>query len=138
MLIAKEFVWNMSHRLMAHSGLCKNIHGHTYKLRIIFDGTIDLDGMVLDYYEIGSIVQPFIESLDHAFLCEAGDSLMKEFLMSNGFKHILIINEPTAENICSWFADKLVPVFKEYKNLFTMKIRVYETSDTYAEIEVSL
>jgi 6-pyruvoyltetrahydropterin/6-carboxytetrahydropterin synthase len=138
MLVAKEFVWNMSHRLMAHSGLCKNIHGHTYKLRIIFDGAIDQDGMVLDYYEIGSIVQPFVDLLDHAFMCEAADEMMKGFLETNGFKHIIIDSEPTAENISYWFADKLAPKFKEYKNLFTMKIRVYETSDTYAEIEVAL
>lgn len=138
MYVAKEFVWHMSHRLMAHSGLCKNIHGHTYKLRLILDGVIDLDGMVLDYYEIGSIVQPVIDLLDHAFMCEAGDGLMQEFLINNEFKHIIIQNEPTAENICSWFAEKLVPIFQEYKNLFSMKIRVYETSDTYAEIEVAL
>jgi 6-pyruvoyltetrahydropterin/6-carboxytetrahydropterin synthase len=138
MYVAKEFTWNMSHRLMAHSGLCKNIHGHTYKLRIILDGAIDVDGMVFDYYSIAEIVQPVIDLLDHAFMCEAADGLMKEFLKANGFKHIIIENEPTAENICSWFADILVPKFQEYKNLFTMKIRVYETSDTYAEIEVSL
>lgn len=138
MLIAKEFVWNMSHRLMAHSGLCKNIHGHSYKLRIVFDGAIDQDGMVIDYYEIGTIVQPVVDLLDHAFMCEAGDGIMKEFLEANQFKFVIIQTEPTAENICSWFADKLAPKFQDYKNLFTMKIRVYETSDTYAEIEVSL
>lgn len=138
MYVAKEFVWHMSHRLMAHSGLCKNIHGHTYKLWLILDGAIDQDGMVLDYYEIGSIVQPVIDLLDHAFMCEAGDGLMQEFLINNEFKHIIIQNEPTAENICSWFAEKLAPIFQEYKNLFSMKIRVYETSDTYAEIEVAL
>ena len=138
MLIAKDFVWNMSHRLMAHKGLCKNIHGHTYKLRIIFEGAIDLDGMVLDYYQIGSIVEPVGKMLDHGFMFEAADTVMREFLMSNGFKHIVFQTEPTAENICSWFADMLIPKFQEYKNLFTMKIRVYETCDTYAEIEVSL
>lgn len=138
MTVAKEFEWNMSHRLQRHTGLCKNIHGHTYKIRLVLDGYISHGGMVFDYYEIAKIVQPFIDSLDHSFLCQADDELMKEFLINNGFKHLIIQSEPTAENICHWFAENLTPKFREYDNLKSIAIRIYETSDTYAEIEVHL
>ena len=30
--ITKEFKWAMCHRLQEHKGLCKNLHGHNYKL----------------------------------------------------------------------------------------------------------
>ena len=30
MKIAKEFRWEMGHRLPEHFGLCKNIHGHCH------------------------------------------------------------------------------------------------------------
>ena len=38
MKIAKEFRWEMGHRLPEHFGLCKNIHGHSYKMVVEFEG----------------------------------------------------------------------------------------------------
>ncbi len=50
MNISKEFNWDMSHRLPFHHGHCKNIHGHTYKLRVEIEGIMDKNGLVMDYY----------------------------------------------------------------------------------------
>jgi len=41
MKIAKEFKWEMGHRLPEHFGQCKNIHGHSYKMLVEFEGEID-------------------------------------------------------------------------------------------------
>ena len=40
MKIAKEFRWEMGHRLPEHFGLCKNIHGHSYKMIVEFEGEL--------------------------------------------------------------------------------------------------
>jgi len=35
MLICKEFTFDSAHHLVAYKGKCENVHGHTYKLRVI-------------------------------------------------------------------------------------------------------
>jgi len=56
--ISKEFKWEMSHRLPFHKGLCQNIHGHTYKLRLDLVGSLDENGMLIDFYDLEIITQP--------------------------------------------------------------------------------
>ena len=78
--VSKEFHWEMSHRLPRHAGLCKNIHGHTYRLRLDLFGTPDECGIVVDFFDIDRIMRPIIDRLDHAFLCEKSDTLILDFL----------------------------------------------------------
>jgi len=56
MRIAKEFVWEMSHRLPYHEGNCKNIHGHSYKMELSLEGEPNENGMLIDFYHIERIV----------------------------------------------------------------------------------
>ena len=60
MKIAKEFHWEMGHRLPEHFGLCKNIHGHSYKMIVEFEGELDEQGMVIDFYDVEKIIAPII------------------------------------------------------------------------------
>lgn len=136
--IGKEYKWEMSHRLPFHTGPCKNIHGHTYKLIIELEGTLVNDAMVVDYYDVDKIFKPIIMQLDHAFLCDKDDKLIIEFLKENGFKHYIMDYLTTSENIVSFFIDVATKEFKSYDNLHSLKIRVYETEDAYAERTVKL
>ena len=88
--IAKDFWWEMSHRLPFHDGPCRNVHGHTYKLRLELTGTPDETGILLDYYHIQEVVQPVLALFDHSFLCDENDSLMIGFLRENGFKYYIM------------------------------------------------
>ena len=53
--ITKEFKFEMAHALFGYDGLCKNIHGHSYRLWVTIKGSIlketnhNKDGMVLDF-----------------------------------------------------------------------------------------
>ena len=58
--IAKDFIWQMSHRLTFHKGLCQNIHGHSYKLRVYLTGETDKNGMIIDFYDLEKIINPFL------------------------------------------------------------------------------
>ncbi|MCK7516583.1 MAG: 6-pyruvoyl tetrahydropterin synthase family protein [Ignavibacteriales bacterium] len=80
MKIAKEFRWEMGHRLPEHFGQCKNIHGHSYKMLVEFDGELDKQGMIIDYYDVEKIINPIIEKLDHAFMVNKDDKIVLEFL----------------------------------------------------------
>ena len=136
--IAKEFVWEMSHRLPFHHGGCKNIHGHSYKLRVEAKGETDENGMIMDYYDLANIIDPLIARFDHAFLVDNKDEVMIEFLKANDFKHFIVDCTTTAENIAEYILNYIKPEFLEYKNIETLKVRLHETYDVFAEIEIKL
>jgi 6-pyruvoyltetrahydropterin/6-carboxytetrahydropterin synthase len=101
-------------------------------------GDIAAGGMLLDYYDIHQIVKPIIEEMDHGFMVQKSDSVILEFLQTNNFKHFVIEKAPTAENITEILLERLAPAFRKYSNLTALKIRIYETEDTYAEAEIKL
>ncbi len=135
---AKEYIWEMGHRLPFHSGLCKNIHGHSYKLIIELVGTLDKNSMIIDFYEMDKIVLPLISKLDHCFICDEKDKLMLKFLKENKFKYTVISDVTTVENICAMIINELSPHFKKYKNISSINARLYETATSYAEVSLNL
>jgi 6-pyruvoyltetrahydropterin/6-carboxytetrahydropterin synthase len=136
--VAKELHWEMSHRLPFHDGGCKNIHGHSYKARVELTGELDENGFLIDFYEIERIFTPIIQLLDHAFVCDAQDTLMLNFLKANGFKHYVIENTTTSENMATLLLDLSLPELHRHKNLEKVTIRFWETLDSFAEIEKEL
>ena len=52
MKVAKEFKWEMGHRLPEHFGNCKNIHGHSYKMIAEFEGRLNENDMIIDLGEL--------------------------------------------------------------------------------------
>jgi 6-pyruvoyltetrahydropterin/6-carboxytetrahydropterin synthase len=136
--IAKEFKWEMGHRLPFHDGPCKNLHGHTYRMRIEIEGELMDNGMVLDYYDLKQMVLPIIDELDHSFVVDSTDQVMIDFLESNEMKHKIIDYFSTAENLTTFMIDQIVPKLKEHKNISTLTLRLNETEDVYSERRVEL
>jgi len=136
--IAKEYHWEMSHRLPFHDGPCKNLHGHSYKLILSLEGELDKNSMVLDYYEIDRIIRPMMNQLDHAFLCDKDDKMMIDFLENNGFKYSIIPYVTTSENLVTYFLDTIKKDFQKFDNLLTLSITVFETIDAFAERTINL
>jgi 6-pyruvoyltetrahydropterin/6-carboxytetrahydropterin synthase len=137
MKIGKEFKWEMGHRLPEHFGQCKNIHGHSYKMLVEFEGEIDENGMVIDYYDVEKIVNPIIEKLDHAFLVNKDDKLTIEFLEKLKSKKVVVDFESTAENICTYLLDQIKHADIS-ANVNAIMVRVSETDEDYAEETISL
>ena len=60
--ITKEFKFETSHALSGHDGLCKNVHGHSYKLSVTVIGKPSQDpnnpkyGMVMDFSDLKKII----------------------------------------------------------------------------------
>lgn len=132
MKIAKEFNWEMGHRLPFHEGKCKNIHGHSYKAVITFEGELDSNGMLIDYYDVKKIVNPFIDELDHAFMVHSNDSEMIDALNRLNSKKVVVDFHSTAENICQYLINKIKEAALP-SNVKEISVRVYETYDDYAE-----
>ena len=131
--IAKEFHWEMAHRLPYHRSGCQNIHGHSYRMFVEIEGTPGPNGMLMDYGDMKSLVKPIVDELDHAFLCSNDDEMMKPFLKTSGLKAVYVDFFTTAENLSFYFAKKIKEKLVPYKNIIAVKVRIQETTSSYAE-----
>ena len=137
MKIAKEFHWEMGHRLPEHFGLCKNIHGHSYKMIVEFEGELDKNQMVIDYYDVEKIIKPVIEKLDHSYMVNKDDKILLEFLEKVDSKRVVVDFYATAENICTYLLNE-VKKCSLPSNILSVKVRVHETQFDYAEESMRL
>ena len=137
MKIAKEFRWEMGHRLPDHFGQCKNIHGHSYKMMVELEGEIDSNGMIIDYYILKEIIKPIVEKLDHSFMVNKNDGVVLEFLEKLNSKKVIVDFDSTVENITRYLIDEIKKANLP-PNVKGIKVRVCESPDDYAEEQVSL
>ena len=137
MKIAKEFRWEMGHRLPEHFGKCKNIHGHSYKMIVELEGEVVESGMVMDYYDVKKMVEPVVEKLDHAFMVYKEDEEIISFLEKLKSKMVVVEFQSTVENICKYFLSE-IKKFRFPQNVEKVSVRIYETADDYAEEEIKL
>lgn len=137
MKIAKEFKWEMGHRLPEHFDKCRNIHGHSYKMLIELEGDLMDNGMVMDYYDLKKIIKPLIENLDHAFLVYKEDKEIIEFLDKMKSKKVVVDFQSTVENICKFFLKEIGKIDFP-ANIQQVKVRIYETQDDYAEESMAI
>ena len=62
--ITKKIKFEMAHALHGYDGLCKNVHGHSYRLSVTIKGDVKnekgykKDGMVMDFGVLKDIVKP--------------------------------------------------------------------------------
>ena len=138
--ISKQFRWEMGHRLPFHHGLCRNIHGHSYEAHVILTGEPDAHGMVMDYFDMKTLVEPLIDEWDHCFLCDASDTLMRSFFdeASPPMKVVYVDGPTTAENIARLLLSRIVGALPAGHTIDAVRVRVYETEKTYAEVEQRL
>lgn len=154
--VTKEFKWAMSHFLEGHCGLCKNIHGHQYKLFItvvreyenelkdvdLIEHNTSSKGMVTDFKELKFIVKEnIIQYLDHAFVYNYKDEkscLIAKFLEQEIRQKTFAFSfRTTAENMVKYFVEILNAFFiKNKTGLKCIKAVLYETDTSYATYEV--
>jgi len=139
MKIAKEFRWEMGHRLPNHGGACRNVHGHSYRMVVEVEGGVNPEtGMILDFADISAKVKPLLQELDHAFLCQESDTEVRELLERMDMKRVYIPVPSTVENICGLMAERLKPAFAGESQVEAFTIRIWETASSVAEIRIDL
>lgn len=136
MTIAKEFDWEMGHRLPFHKGKCKNLHGHSYRALFSFEGEVDENGILIDFYDVKQIVKPVIELLDHAFVVHRNDTELIESLSKMNSKTVIFDFHSTAENICTYLLDAIKDTCPS--SVRKISVRLFETADAYAEDSIEL
>jgi 6-pyruvoyltetrahydropterin/6-carboxytetrahydropterin synthase len=145
MKIGKEFRWEMGHRLPLHTRGCQNVHGHSYRLVVEMEGEPGPNGMVADYTDLKAIVKPIVDTLDHAFMCDESDALVRTFLEGAALKAVFVPFHTTAENIGTYLLRQIADAIAEEKkrstawnNVTHVRLRLCETESTYADCEIIL
>lgn len=128
----KEVTFDAAHRLSFHKGKCYNLHGHTYKLCLTLVCEDLEKDMVLDFYEIKKILNEVVDLYDHTTLLYEGDE--KNYRLFNtmiklGLRVMTLPYEPTVENMAKHFMG-----FFQSKGLPVIKVTMYETPTSYAEV----
>lgn len=136
MKISKEFRWEMGHRLPFHEGLCRNIHGHSYKMVVEITGEINEKGMIIDFYDLSMAVKPIIDELDHAFLCWENDTIVRGFLEKHDMKRVMVTYHSTVENICNDLCGRIFESLNKLKgnNFQELCVRIFESPNASAEM----
>lgn len=126
----------MGHRLPFHKGKCKNLHGHSYRAIVSFNGIPDENGIVIDFYDMKQIVNPLLEELDHAFVVQKDDEEVISLLTKMNSKIRVLDFHSTAENLCDFLLNGIAA--KCPQNIKSLTVRLYETDDAYAENSLTI
>lgn len=111
MQIYKEFSFDSAHFLpnVPDGHKCKEMHGHTYRLKVFIQGELDPKlGWIMDFKELKDALLPVIEQLDHKLI-----------------NNIKGLENPTAENITVWIWEQIRPSLP-----LLSRIELYETPTT--------
>ena len=141
--ITKEFSFEAAHMLKGYDGLCKNIHGHSYRLAVTIIGQVISDinspklGMVMDFGDLKCMIKSSIVDLfDHALILHS--SMKDEGLIPPGepFTNVVYVDyQPTSENILIDFASRIRGLLPKGITLHHLVLR--ETSSSCAEWHAS-
>ena len=137
--ITKEFKFEMAHALLGYDGPCRNVHGHSYELKVTIIGEPITDpghvklGMVMDFGDLKRIVwSEIIQVFDHALVLNAQmPESITGHLHSSFEKVILLPYQPTSELMVIDFAQRIQT--KLPANLTLVSVLLRETASSYAE-----
>lgn len=129
----KTIRFDAAHILTNHQGLCRNLHGHTYRV----DVTVAQDpgnpkDMVIDFKDLKHVCEETILSrFDHSFIYDGtspGECEIAAVLEKNDMRTVNLPFRSTAENLARYFFETLhvhVPGL--------VSVKVWETPDSVAE-----
>jgi 6-pyruvoyltetrahydropterin/6-carboxytetrahydropterin synthase len=129
----------MAHALWGYDGLCKNIHGHSYILKITVSGRPIQDpddiklGMVIDFGDLKRVTNKHIVDIfDHSLVLSRKAPVERLAEIPEMFDRKMWVDfQPTAENLVIFFAEVLNRELPGHIHLHS--IRLYETANSYAE-----
>ena len=129
-----EAAFDSAHFLTDYYGKCENLHGHRWRVVVYLaqeelqkEGT--MRDMVLDFGVFKKEVRALADSLDHTFLVEEGSLAQDTMacLERDGFSLTVLPFRTTAENLATYFANKLIE-----KGLPVAQVDMYETPNNCA------
>jgi 6-pyruvoyltetrahydropterin/6-carboxytetrahydropterin synthase len=130
--ITKIFRFESAHAISNHPGKCRNVHGHSYELRVrVASDDLNQYDMVMDFHDLKVLVKEHVvQKLDHTLiLCQTGEHA-EEFARHKG-KMLWLDREPTAEYmlhlIAKWIQAELP------KSIHLKQLQLWETANSFAQ-----
>ena len=129
--VTKECHFDAAHLLTNHKGQCKNLHGHTYRVKVRVSGGNEGEDMVIDFKDLKQVIQETIlDKFDHSFIYDTSSPAEVEIatvITKHGMKSVGIPFRSTAENLARYFFQQLA------SRVHVTAVQVYETPDNCAE-----
>ena len=131
--VTKTVKFDAAHVLTNHQGLCKNLHGHTYRVDVsVTQAAEDDRDMVIDFKDLKGIAHEVIcDRFDHAFVYNTesvGEREIAAVVEKHGMRTVAIPFRSTAENLAKMFFGDLRPRIPGLS-----AVKVWETADSCAE-----
>lgn len=134
--ISKQFDFEAAHALEGYHGKCKDIHGHSYHLRITVLGKVSLDApdvegsMVMDFSDLKKIVKSeVVDQFDHMLILK--DDSRFRGIEANHERVLYVPYQPTCENMLVDIVNRIKEKMPYYVQLHNAFLR--ETPRSYAE-----
>ena len=130
--VTKTVRFDAAHILTNHQGLCKNLHGHTYRVDVSVAQADGAGGdMVIDFKELKRIATETIcDRFDHAFMystASEGEREIAAVVEKHGMRTVALPFRSTAENLAKLFFEEL-----RAKVPGLTSVCVWETADSCA------
>ena len=130
--VTKSVKFDAAHVLTNHQGLCKNLHGHTYRVDVSVAAPDGGGDMVMDFKDLKRVATEVVcERFDHAFIYSGeseGEREIASVVERLGMKTVQIPFRSTAENLARLFYGEL-----KARVPGVSSVRVWETADSSAE-----
>lgn len=111
MRLTKIFTFDAAHFLTQYHGKCENVHGHTYRLEVTVEGPVGVDGLVMDFAELKTLIkEKVLNKLDHSHL-------------NDHFEN------PSAELVAMWIWDQVKDGLPEGVSL--AEVKLFETPESF-------
>jgi 6-pyruvoyltetrahydropterin/6-carboxytetrahydropterin synthase len=87
--VTRAFTFEAAHQLPWHTGACRNLHGHGYRLEVTVAGPVNDDGIVIDFADVSGVVQrEVIDRYDHTYLNDLLDNPTAELIAGDAWKRL--------------------------------------------------
>ena len=144
--VCKEVTFDCAHMLSGHEALCKNLHGHTYKVQVSVTNEQRVEGpsvdMVIDFKHLKeAITKSIMDKFDHAiifsshkFRNEAEEDLF-EWACKYNMRLFEMPRRTTAEDMALFFRELIMQELTSIGYIpINISVRVYETPTSFAEV----
>ena len=131
--VTKSVTFDAAHVLTNHEGLCKNLHGHTYRVEVSAAAADDPGrDMVIDFKDLKRIATEVIcARFDHAFIyntASPGECEIAAVVERHAMRTVALPFRSTAENLARYFFEELKP-----RVASLTAVKVWETAASSAE-----
>jgi len=135
MILKTEFDVDAAHRLVGYKGLCSNLHGHIWKVKLEIHGEpnqLDEVGILWDFTNAKVLKKLF----DHKTIlkfCEENEDLVDVLHKTCGVGSVFMMaDNPTAENL----ADVILTYLKMDNPELYYTVKIYESPKSCVEASI--